>query len=47
MLVCSYEVIRKDVELFASIPFNYCILDEGHIIKNSKSKVLLKPACPA
>jgi hypothetical protein len=41
VLVCSYEVIRKDVELFAPIQFNYCILDEGHIIKNSKSKITL------
>lgn len=41
VLVTSYDVVRKDCEFFASIKWNYCILDEGHIIKNGKTKVLL------
>lgn len=41
LVVTSYDVLRKDVEFFGTIVWNFCILDEGHIIKNSKSKVTL------
>ncbi|KNC54357.1 TATA-binding protein-associated factor 172 [Thecamonas trahens ATCC 50062] len=39
VVVCSYEVMRNDVELLSQLPFGYCVLDEGHVIKNPKSLV--------
>lgn len=39
VIVTSYEVVRADVETLGRIPFLYCVLDEGHIIKNGKSKL--------
>ncbi|KAK4435640.1 TATA-binding protein-associated factor BTAF1 [Sesamum alatum] len=38
-IVTSYDVVRKDIDYLKQLFWNYCILDEGHIIKNSKSKV--------
>lgn len=38
-IVASYDIVRKDIEFFSSIKWNYCILDEGHVIKNGKTKV--------
>lgn len=35
----SYEVLRSDIQWVASIDWDYCILDEGHTIKNAKSKI--------
>ncbi|KAF3629910.1 hypothetical protein FXO38_27446 [Capsicum annuum] len=34
----TYDVIRKDVDYFRQLFWNYCILNKGHIIKNSKAK---------
>ncbi|CAN6448955.1 unnamed protein product [Victoria cruziana] len=39
VIITSYDVVRKDIDHLRSILWNYCILDEGHIIKNSKSKI--------
>nr|XP_043627435.1 TATA-binding protein-associated factor BTAF1 [Erigeron canadensis] len=39
VIVTSYDVIRKDIEHLRQLLWNYCILDEGHIIKNAKSKI--------
>lgn len=39
IILTSYDVIRKDIDFLGHIVWNYCILDEGHIIKNAKSKV--------
>eukprot|EP00897_Mesotaenium_endlicherianum_P006570 jgi/Mesen1/5941/ME000301S05068 len=39
LVVTSYEVLRAEVELFAGVVWNYCVLDEGHVIKNGKSKL--------
>lgn len=41
LIVTSYDVLRKDVEFLSKFVWNFCILDEGHIIRNSKSKVTL------
>nr|GMD10900.1 TATA-binding protein-associated factor BTAF1 isoform X1 [Ipomoea batatas] len=41
VIVTSYDVVRKDVDSLRQVFWNYCILDEGHIIKNAKSKVTL------
>lgn len=38
LIVASYDIVRKDIEFFSSIKWNYCVLDEGHIIKNGKTK---------
>jgi len=38
LFVVSYYILRKDIEFFSNIKFNYCILDECHIIKNGKTK---------
>jgi TATA-binding protein-associated factor len=42
LLVVSYEAVRGDIELFLSRrdpSWNFAVLDEGHIIKNPKSKL--------
>ncbi|XP_053957908.1 TATA-binding protein-associated factor 172 [Anastrepha ludens] len=38
LVVASYDTIRKDIDFFSMIHWNYCVLDEGHIIKNGKTK---------
>lgn len=38
LVVASYDIVRKDIEFFRMINWNYCVLDEGHIIKNGKTK---------
>lgn len=39
IVVTSYDVCRNDVEFLTNLDFNYCVLDEGHIIKNAASKL--------
>jgi TATA-binding protein-associated factor len=39
LVISSYEVVRNDIAFFRSISWNYCVLDEGHIIKNPKAKI--------
>ncbi|KAF8117364.1 hypothetical protein N665_0011s0084 [Sinapis alba] len=39
VIITSYDVVRKDADYLTQFSWNYCILDEGHIIKNAKSKV--------
>lgn len=39
VVVTSYDVSRNDVEYLSSLDYNYCVLDEGHIIKNANSKL--------
>ncbi|XP_028126379.1 TATA-binding protein-associated factor BTAF1-like isoform X2 [Camellia sinensis] len=39
VIITSYDVVRKDIDYLGQLFWNYCILDEGHIIKNSKSKI--------
>ncbi|KAG7175040.1 TATA-binding protein-associated factor 172-like [Homarus americanus] len=38
LIVASYDIVRNDIEFFSQIRWNYVILDEGHIIKNGKTK---------
>ncbi|XP_015182323.1 PREDICTED: TATA-binding protein-associated factor 172 isoform X1 [Polistes dominula] len=38
MVVLSYDIVRKDIEFFEALQWNYCVLDEGHVIKNGKTK---------
>ncbi|XP_034079596.1 TATA-binding protein-associated factor 172 isoform X1 [Gymnodraco acuticeps] len=39
LIIASYDVVRNDIDFFRNIKFNYCILDEGHVIKNGKTKL--------
>ncbi|KAH3678290.1 hypothetical protein WICMUC_001614 [Wickerhamomyces mucosus] len=39
IIVTSYDVIRNDIEFLSDKDYNYCVLDEGHIIKNASSKL--------
>jgi TATA-binding protein-associated factor len=39
VIAMSYETLRSDIDWVQSITWNYCILDEGHIIRNPRSKI--------
>lgn len=39
IIVTSYDVARNDLAVLTKTEYNYCVLDEGHIIKNSQSKL--------
>lgn len=39
VVITSYDVVRNDIEVLSRIDWNYCVLDEGHIIKNGKTKL--------
>ncbi|KAI8588783.1 SNF2 family N-terminal domain-containing protein [Geranomyces variabilis] len=39
VVITSYEVLRNDIAELKDVRFNYCILDEGHMIKNPKTKL--------
>lgn len=38
VVVMSYDVVRNDIAYLSTLNWNYCILDEGHIIKGAKTK---------
>lgn len=38
IVITSYDICRNDIELLAPLNWNYCVLDEGHLIKNPKAK---------
>ncbi|KAG0337819.1 TATA-binding protein-associated factor mot1, partial [Podila horticola] len=39
VVIMSYDVVRNDIEDLEKVHWNYCILDEGHIIKNGRTKI--------
>ncbi|GAO48421.1 hypothetical protein SAICODRAFT_21270 [Saitoella complicata NRRL Y-17804] len=39
IVITSYEICRNDIEELSKQNWNYCVLDEGHIIKNAKAKL--------
>lgn len=39
IIITSYDVARNDLETFIKFDYNYCVLDEGHLIKNAQSKL--------
>ncbi|KAJ5636481.1 uncharacterized protein N7484_009794 [Penicillium longicatenatum] len=41
VVVTSYDVCRNDNEILNKINWNYCVLDEGHLIKNPKAKITI------
>jgi len=38
IVITSYDICRNDIEVLAPLRWNYCVLDEGHLIKNPKAK---------
>ena len=38
VIISSYEVVRNDIEIIKATHWNYVVLDEGHVIKNSRAK---------
>lgn len=38
IVITSYEVCRNDIAMMSPLNWNYCVLDEGHLIKNPKAK---------
>jgi TATA-binding protein-associated factor len=39
LVVTSYDAVRSSITWLSQTNFEYCILDEGHIIRNPKAKV--------
>ena len=39
IVITSYDIARNDIDTLRPINWNYCVLDEGHLIKNPKAKV--------
>ncbi|KAG9295858.1 hypothetical protein G9A89_006597 [Geosiphon pyriformis] len=39
VVIMSYDIVRNDIEELSNINWNYCILDEGHVIKNGRTKI--------
>ncbi|KAJ3098886.1 btaf1 RNA polymerase II, B-TFIID transcription factor-associated, 170kDa [Phlyctochytrium planicorne] len=39
VVITSYDILRNDIDEMSQFSWNYCILDEGHIIKNGKTKL--------
>ncbi|EGP92364.1 unnamed protein product [Zymoseptoria tritici ST99CH_1A5] len=39
VVITSYDIARNDADILTPINWNYCVLDEGHLIKNPKAKV--------
>jgi len=45
VVITSYEVVRNDIVNLQDLHWHYCILDEGHIIKNAKTKLTKAVKC--
>lgn len=39
VVITSYEVVRNDIAQLEPVDWHYCILDEGHVIKNARTKL--------
>ncbi len=39
VLISTYHTVRQDIDILASYPFHYIILDESQMIKNASSKI--------
>lgn len=39
IVITSYDVCRNDNDVLSPMTWNYCVLDEGHLIKNPKAKI--------
>eukprot|EP00299_Pterocystis_sp_00344_P010588 c4768_g1_i1.p1 GENE.c4768_g1_i1~~c4768_g1_i1.p1 ORF type:complete len:551 (+),score=90.15 c4768_g1_i1:3-1655(+) len=38
LVITSYDVVRSNISLISGTQWGYCVLDEGHVIKNPKTK---------
>lgn len=38
LIITSYSCIEKNVEMFEGLDLKFLILDEGHLIKNTRTK---------
>ncbi|KAK7531747.1 SNF2 family DNA-dependent ATPase domain-containing protein [Phyllosticta citribraziliensis] len=38
IVITSYDICRNDIDILTPLNWNYCVLDEGHLIKNSRTK---------
>ena len=38
VIIASYKIIRNEIDFFSARKWNYIILDEGHVIKNVRTK---------
>lgn len=45
VVITSYEVVRNDIATLQEVDWHYCILDEGHIIKNARTKLTKAVKC--
>ncbi|KAG6814294.1 hypothetical protein H0H92_013419 [Tricholoma furcatifolium] len=45
VVITSYEVVRNDISNLEGIQWLYCVLDEGHVIKNAKTKLTKAVKC--
>jgi len=41
IVITSYDICRNDIDSFTPLNWNYCVLDEGHLIKNPKAKTTI------
>ncbi|KAI9750007.1 MAG: TATA-binding protein-associated factor mot1, partial [Chaenotheca gracillima] len=41
VVITSYDICRNDIDILAPLNWNYCVLDEGHLIKNPRAKVTM------
>ena len=39
VVITSYDICRNDIDTLCQHNWNYCVLDEGHLIKNPKAKI--------
>ncbi len=39
VIITSYDVVRNDLGVLSRYHWHYCVLDEGHVIKNAKAKL--------
>ncbi|KAF8334134.1 uncharacterized protein EI90DRAFT_3051180 [Cantharellus anzutake] len=39
VVITSYDVVRNDLSVLSRHHWHYCVLDEGHVIKNAKAKL--------
>ncbi|KAK4693178.1 TATA-binding protein-associated factor, partial [Lecanoromycetidae sp. Uapishka_2] len=47
VVITSYDICRNDIDVFTPFSWNYCVLDEGHLIKNPKAKTSMAVKCLA
>jgi len=45
IVITSYSVLRADIDSLLKIPWAYCVLDEGHLIKNPKTATAKAARC--